>query len=90
MISDNDLFRLALFLGSCAMLLIILYHFLEVNAKDESSSPDSTGSTTPASDKRIPPGTDPVAFAPAAALGGKSSSTSAATGTTTSGAKEGR
>ena len=35
MISDNDLYRLAIFLGSAAMILIILYHFLEVNAVDE-------------------------------------------------------
>lgn len=35
MISDNDLYTLAIFLGSLSMLLIVLYHFLEVN-----SSPD--------------------------------------------------
>lgn len=35
MISDDDLYTLAIFLGSLAMLLIILYHFLEVNAIDE-------------------------------------------------------
>lgn len=35
MISDNDLYTLAIFLGSLAMLLIILYHFLEVNAIDD-------------------------------------------------------
>ena len=35
MISDNDLYSLSIFLGSCAMLLIVLYHFLEVNAKDD-------------------------------------------------------
>ncbi|RHZ48344.1 dolichyl-diphosphooligosaccharide--protein glycosyltransferase subunit 4 [Aspergillus thermomutatus] len=34
MISDDDLYRLAIFLGSCAMMMIVLYHFLEVNAKD--------------------------------------------------------
>ncbi|KAE8333619.1 Oligosaccaryltransferase-domain-containing protein [Aspergillus sergii] len=34
MISDDDLHRLAVFLGSCAMMMIVLYHFLEVNAKD--------------------------------------------------------
>ncbi|KAL1992405.1 hypothetical protein VTN49DRAFT_4437 [Thermomyces lanuginosus] len=39
MISDNYLFVLAVFLGSCAMLLIILYHFLEVNAQDDDESP---------------------------------------------------
>lgn len=35
MISDNTLYSLALFLGAAAMLLIVLYHFLEVNAKDD-------------------------------------------------------
>lgn len=35
MISDNDLYRLAIFLGSAAMLMILLYHFLEVNATED-------------------------------------------------------
>ncbi len=35
MISDDELYRLAIFLGSAAMLLIILYHFLEVNAVED-------------------------------------------------------
>lgn len=35
MISDNDLYRLAILLGSAAMMLIILYHFLEVNAVED-------------------------------------------------------
>lgn len=35
MISDDDLYRLAIFLGSASMLLIVLYHFLEINAVDE-------------------------------------------------------
>ena len=38
MISDNELYSLAVFLGSLAMLLIILYHFLEVNAIDENNT----------------------------------------------------
>ena len=46
MISDNDLYSLAVFLGSLAMLLIVLYHFLEVNAID-----DNTPGTS--SDKKI-------------------------------------
>ena len=37
MISDDDLHRLAIFLGSCAMMMIVLYHFLEVNAQDDES-----------------------------------------------------
>jgi len=35
MISDDELYRLAIFLGSAAMLLIVLYHFLEINAVEE-------------------------------------------------------
>jgi oligosaccharyl transferase complex subunit OST4 len=47
MISDDSLYRLAIFLGSAAMLLILLYHFLEVNAVEEplvESKPLPTGS----------------------------------------------
>lgn len=40
MISDDDLYRLAIFLGSCAMMMIVLYHFLDVNSSEE--EPDST------------------------------------------------
>lgn len=39
MISDGDLYRLAIFLGSCAMMMIVLYHFLDVNSTDENASP---------------------------------------------------
>lgn len=35
MITDDQLYSLAIFLGSAAMLLIVLYHFLEVNAVDD-------------------------------------------------------
>jgi oligosaccharyl transferase complex subunit OST4 len=35
MIGDDELYRLAVFLGSAAMLLIVLYHFLEVNSAEE-------------------------------------------------------
>ena len=34
MISDAQLYSLAVFLGSAAVLLIVLYNFLEINAKD--------------------------------------------------------
>ncbi|KAK3387117.1 Oligosaccaryltransferase-domain-containing protein [Podospora didyma] len=36
MITDNELYRLAIFFGSAAMVLIVVYHFFEVNAKDSS------------------------------------------------------
>jgi len=45
MISDNDLYTLAIFLGSLAMLLIVLYHFLEVNAIEE--APTKSGEKAP-------------------------------------------
>lgn len=41
MISDGDLYRLAIFLGSCAMMMIVLYHFLDVNARDEKEPADT-------------------------------------------------
>ncbi|KAF2638051.1 hypothetical protein P280DRAFT_405670 [Massarina eburnea CBS 473.64] len=34
MISDSQLYSLAIFLGTAAMFLIVLYHFLEVNSED--------------------------------------------------------
>ncbi len=42
MISDSSLYSLAVFLGSAAMLAIVLYHFLEINAKDAKDTPSST------------------------------------------------
>lgn len=42
MISDGDLYRLAIFLGSCAMMMIVLYHFLDVNAHDDKEPAEST------------------------------------------------
>lgn len=44
MISDGDLYRLAIFLGSCAMMLIVLYHFLDVNAVDDEKEAQPVGS----------------------------------------------
>jgi hypothetical protein len=38
MISDDDLYRLAIFLGSCAMMMIVLYHFLDVNATEDDNA----------------------------------------------------
>lgn len=53
MISDNGLYNLAVVLGSVAMLLIVLYHFLEVNAADTPGSDilDNKGPTTPGAQK---------------------------------------
>lgn len=44
MITDSQLYSLAIFLGSAAMLLIVLYHFLEVNSEDHKTEeiPKST------------------------------------------------
>ncbi|KAJ5712467.1 hypothetical protein N7493_008935 [Penicillium malachiteum] len=48
MISDGDLYRLAIFLGSCAMMLIVFYHFLDVNAHDEEEPTALKPVSTPA------------------------------------------
>ncbi|KAK4617928.1 hypothetical protein CLAFUW4_11771 [Fulvia fulva] len=42
MISDASLYSLAVFLGAAAMLLIVLYHYLEINS-DEHSAKNSPG-----------------------------------------------
>lgn len=39
MISDDDLYRLALLLGSAAMVLIVAYHYIEINASDNQKVP---------------------------------------------------
>ncbi|KAI4122676.1 MAG: hypothetical protein LQ338_005674 [Usnochroma carphineum] len=57
MISDDDLYSLAVFLGCLSMLLIILYHFLEVNAKEDDAATKATSEkasqgTTPANSAR--------------------------------------
>ncbi|KAJ5611326.1 Oligosaccaryltransferase [Penicillium lagena] len=55
MISDDELYRLAIFLGSCAMMMIVLYHFLDVNASDEEVDSAKTGeSATVASSAASP------------------------------------
>ena len=52
MISDDELYRLAIFLGSAAMLLIILYHFLEVNAMEEPADTKSKPTTSTQSEAK--------------------------------------
>ncbi|KAK8107821.1 Oligosaccharyltransferase subunit ost4p [Apiospora kogelbergensis] len=37
MISDDDLYKLAIFLGSVSMVLIVVYHFFEVNSVEDGS-----------------------------------------------------
>lgn len=56
MISDDDLYRLAIFLGSAAMLLIILYHFLEVNAVEEPAEENKVPATSQTDTKAAPIG----------------------------------
>lgn len=50
MITDDELYRLAIFLGSAAMVLIVLYHFFEVNAgenQDEAVKEKSASKPAP-------------------------------------------
>ncbi|KAJ5178643.1 uncharacterized protein N7500_001342 [Penicillium coprophilum] len=52
MISDDDLYRLAIFLGSCAMMMIVLYHFLDVNSSEE--EPESVESASQIKEETVP------------------------------------
>ncbi|KAI0865451.1 Oligosaccaryltransferase-domain-containing protein [Xylaria cubensis] len=54
MISDDDLYRLAIFLGSVAMILIVLYHFFEVNSQEDAALAYKTPRTTPAQPAAAP------------------------------------
>ncbi|EME78904.1 uncharacterized protein MYCFIDRAFT_43711 [Pseudocercospora fijiensis CIRAD86] len=38
MISDSSLYSLAVFLGAASMLMIVLYHFLEINSDEHSEN----------------------------------------------------
>ncbi|OTA57218.1 hypothetical protein K449DRAFT_386521 [Hypoxylon sp. EC38] len=48
MISDDDLYSLAIFLGSIAMVLIVLYHFFEVNSREDNTLAKKPIGSTPA------------------------------------------
>jgi hypothetical protein len=48
MISDDDLYRLAIFLGSVAMILIVVYHFFEVNSQEDGALVQKAARATPA------------------------------------------
>ncbi|KAF7881376.1 uncharacterized protein EAF01_011887 [Botrytis porri] len=52
MISDDELYRLAIFLGSAAMLLIVLYHILEINSVEEPKSDSKVSSTSTSQDSK--------------------------------------
>jgi oligosaccharyl transferase complex subunit OST4 len=83
MISDDDLYRLAMFLGSVAMLLIVLYHFLEVNAKD-------TDDTTVVKTLRSADGTEEEAVIKVTTSGERIAVAGSGSTATTSGGKKGR
>ncbi|KAF2861019.1 hypothetical protein K470DRAFT_216024 [Piedraia hortae CBS 480.64] len=48
MITDDALYQLAVFLGVVAMLMIVIYHFLEINAQDDGKA----GKAAPVSNAR--------------------------------------
>ena len=53
MISDDELYRIAIFLGCSSMVLIILYHFLDLNAKqDEKPAAAPRGASSHVSGKQ--------------------------------------
>jgi oligosaccharyl transferase complex subunit OST4 len=53
MIADDELYRLAVFLGSAAMLLIVLYHFLEVNAVEEPAEGEKSQTSSSLTDAKV-------------------------------------
>jgi oligosaccharyl transferase complex subunit OST4 len=53
MIADDDLYRLAVFLGSAAMLLIVLYHYLEINAVAEPVVAEKAGASSSLTDAKV-------------------------------------
>lgn len=73
MISDDDLYRLALFLGSCSMMMVVLYHFLEVNAHDEERDTEVAAGPAKVAGKAeaMTPGPSPAAVGGSAIGGGK-------------------
>lgn len=69
MISDSDLHRLAIFLGSCSMMMVVLYHFLQVNAQDDEADADvAAGSSSKSGNTESSAGASPVAAG--SAIGG--------------------
>lgn len=53
MIADDDLYRLAVFLGSAAMLLIVLYHYLEINSVEEPTENKKAGASSSLTDAKV-------------------------------------
>jgi oligosaccharyl transferase complex subunit OST4 len=54
MISDDNLYQLAIFLGSISMLLIVLYHFLQVNAEQDDTVALKTTTTKTKTSTALP------------------------------------
>ncbi|KAF2833259.1 hypothetical protein CC86DRAFT_365207 [Ophiobolus disseminans] len=53
MITDSQLYSLAIFLGSAAMMLIVLYHFLEVNSEEHAALANPKVATAKAKNKEV-------------------------------------
>ena len=46
MITDNELYSLAILLGSVAVVLIVLYHFIEVNSEENDAVKEKRAAST--------------------------------------------
>jgi oligosaccharyl transferase complex subunit OST4 len=57
MISDDELYRLAIFLGSAAMVLIVVYHYFEVNSGEAEKVSEKAPLKAPL---KAPPGPKPT------------------------------
>jgi len=60
MISDDELYRLAIFLGCASMILIVIYHYFEVNAdENQPAVPVKTKTSVKATPQTAPASTKP-------------------------------
>ncbi|EPS33011.1 hypothetical protein POX_d04839 [Penicillium oxalicum] len=81
MISDGDLYRLAIFLGSCAMMMIVLYHFLDVNARDDDEQVENTSGKSARATLKTTPMASTEANAPPSSTTGSTASLSSTSAT---------
>ncbi|EGP84384.1 uncharacterized protein MYCGRDRAFT_82148 [Zymoseptoria tritici IPO323] len=72
MITDASLYSLAVFLGAAAMLLIVLYHFLEVNSDEQQQGTTATKSATIKDNAAAVSGSTSIGSLSSLGVGGKS------------------
>jgi hypothetical protein len=71
MITDAALYSLAVFLGAAAMLLIVLYHFLEVNSDEQQPGSKAATLSAPIKDNAAAVSGSSLGSLSALGLGGR-------------------